>query len=362
MARHGQIRNARFIGNTGASEFNPIRKQPRRKQVASPGVLPQGPIGVVSPGQSGFTDARQKLRGQSMLPGLGQPIPGAQPTTPAVAPPAQVPQPATALPPPPPPAPVQPAQSVLGDQPPPPPPPPVQVQPGVTEFTAEDNLRNKQIAPGGEGASRSELAQRTFDLIREQGEAGFQADIRKVGQSAAKFGRIGSGLTTSDLGDVAQRRNEFLGRAQRDLAIRTSGDEIGDRRSDRGELRTERGFQDELAQRSIENARNQRLDEDFLKGTEFGRERDVNDLLLRAAGPGGGTANELLASTDLLPEGTSPFDFLQEAALSRSQQAPQASQLREISRPLDLPTPQFARRPVSEAIRRPNVRRRRFAD
>lgn len=318
---------------TQLSEFGAIRRQPRKRQA------PRTVTGARQIDESTFDPSRMK----SMLPGLGgraqtpvvpsiqpvqppaQPVqPVAQPQQPAVTP--QAPQAAApiaaALPQAPQQPPVQPSQPIPGvgssgitGLP---------AGPNVTEFTAEENLRNKQIAPGGD-PSRSALAQQTFDLIREQGEAGFQADIRKVGQSAAKFGRIGAGMTTSDLGDVAQRRNEFLGRAQRDLALRTAGEEFADRRSNRGELRTERSYQGGLAQQSIENARRQRLDEDFLKGSEFGRQFDVSRL---AGDLGrGGNANELLSSTDLLPEGVSTFDFLQEAALKRARegQRPQVS-------------------------------------
>ena len=333
-----------------AAEFNPIRRQPnrRRQQITEAGFDParakalmqqrqgQQPIQAAQPvqpsglgqpapaqpvAQPGLGQQTQQLQaglGQSAQSGqsglrqqlqqLGQgqqPVPGAQPQA-GVG-----------------------STGITG----------LPAGPNVTAFTAEDNLRNKQIAPGGD-PSRSAMAQQTFDLIREQGDRGFDADIRKVGQGAAKFGRIGAGMTTSELGDVTTRRNEFLGRAQRDLALRAAGDEFGDRRSNRGELREERGFQDRLAQRSIENARNQTLDEDFLKGSEFGRQGQVNDFLLRAGQ--GGNANELLASDALLPQGTSTFDFMQEAALRRGRGEEEDPTLRRR-------IPRIARRPIQPA-------------
>ena len=307
-----------------AAEFNPIRKQPRRRVERMKALLP----GLGQPAQPAATPVQQPA-----IP-TASPQPAATPVQPAVIPqpaaqPAQPVQPAAAV------QPAQPAQPAV----------PQTGTAGLPTFTAEENLRNRLIAPGGGDATRSELAQQTFDLIREQGDRGFAADLRQVGQGAAKFGRIGAGMTTSELGDVSTRREEFLGRAQRDLAIQTAGSEFADRRSNRAELRTERGFQDTLAQRSIDNARRQALDEDFLKGSELGRQFDISSL---AGGLGqGGGANELLSSTSLLPEGVDPFQFAQEAALSRAQPSNDANlNIQRRARKAELPTPRIARRPL----------------
>ncbi len=79
------------------------------------------------------------------------------------------------------------------------------------------------------GPSRGELAQQTFQQLRESGEPQFQADLRDVGRRAASLGRIGAGLTTSQLGDVISNRERDLGLAQRGLATQAAGQEIGDR-------------------------------------------------------------------------------------------------------------------------------------
>ena len=300
MGREGEDEGVRSI----VEGSQPIR--PAVQPVAQPAVQPPQPVQpVVQPAP------------------VAQPVVQPAPGQPVVEP--QLPPPTVSTLPP------QPDQSFAGD-------------PNITEFTAEENLRNKQISPGGEGQSRSELAQKTFDLIAEQGQTRFDADIRKVGQSAAKFGRIGSGLTTSRLGDVAERRNEFLGRAQRDLALRTASDEFGDRRSNRNELRTERGFQDTLAQRSIENARNQRFDEDALLSSEFGRKLDINEFSLRAgSGPSG--AADLLASDSLLPQGVDTGALFRDAAERRTTE-------RRATENRDLNAAQNAARALSRPKRR----------
>lgn len=114
---------------------------------------------------------------------------------------------------------------------------------------------------------RQALAARSLALLEQESAPQFANELRQVGQKAAALGRIGSGMTTSDLGDVAQRRQESLARARERTAIDTAGQEIQDRinrltatqgvfgqlggedrsnegllAAQRGEARTERGF------------------------------------------------------------------------------------------------------------------------
>jgi len=71
---------------------------------------------------------------------------------------------------------------------------------------------------GLDGPDRAALARSNFDLIQQAYEPQFQQDLRNVGKKAAALGRIGAGMTTSDLGDVAQRKNEYFGRAAQQLS------------------------------------------------------------------------------------------------------------------------------------------------
>lgn len=137
---------------------------------------------------------------------------------------------------------------------------------------AADTLRARSaVSTGLEGLNstpnRQELASRSLQLLEQEGSPAYEQELRQVGQKAAALGRIGSGMTTSDLGDVAQRRQESLARARERVSLDTAGQELQDRlnrlsatqgvfgqlggedRSNesvlagqRGEARTERGF------------------------------------------------------------------------------------------------------------------------
>lgn len=79
------------------------------------------------------------------------------------------------------------------------------------------------------GPNRQELASRALSRFEEETEPAFQQRLRGVGQRAAALGRVGSGLTTSDLGTVTQRREEDLARVRSGLADQAAGQELGDR-------------------------------------------------------------------------------------------------------------------------------------
>ncbi len=165
------------------------------------------------------------------------------------------------------------------------------------------------------GPSRGELAQQTFSQLQEVGEPAFRKRLQNVGRKASAFGRIGSGVTTSELGDVLQNRERDLDLARRGLSTEAAGLEIGDRFSRlgatrgaagqlfgqdvtgagiqqglRGEARGERGFQFGQGQalrgeaRGERGARQQFGQQDFqnrlaqlgaisgLEGQQFGQE------------------------------------------------------------------------------------------
>ena len=77
--------------------------------------------------------------------------------------------------------------------------------------------------------NRGQIASGQFDLLREAGQPGFEDDLRRVGQRASALGRVGAGMTTSDLGDVSQRRNEALSRDARGLSLDAASREMEDR-------------------------------------------------------------------------------------------------------------------------------------
>lgn len=75
---------------------------------------------------------------------------------------------------------------------------------------------------------RGALAKSNFDLLQESYAPKFEQELRGVGQRAAALGRVGAGLTTSDLGDVAQRKNEFFGQQARGLANDAAAQTLND--------------------------------------------------------------------------------------------------------------------------------------
>jgi hypothetical protein len=248
----------------------------------------------------------------------------------------------------------------------------------VTPYTATNNLRSQQIAPTGTpqtigqsatgpamdaygrarsairpsseasgarsmaygdlqslgGPDRAALAESTFNRLRESTAPAFQKDLQGVGQRAAALGRLGAGMTTSDLGDVVQRREEFLGREQGRLADEAAGLTLSDRlgvfdarlrgsgqftsedlsrgeaerglgmtledsaRRDRaesvderermfgfgerqrGELRGERDFQNNMQQQAIDDYIRQRTLEEMLLQGEWDRNQDYTSMLL----------------------------------------------------------------------------------
>ena len=186
----------------------------------------------------------------------------------------------------------------------------------LTPFGPGNTLRGQQINPfdnprlrGVQGAvsaaatslgdapSLTQAAIQRFNALREASEPGFQRELRGVGQKAAALGRIGSGVTTSELGDVALRREKFLGTRLADLAGQTAFAEGGERRSNlgalgglerqlagegfrrRGEVRGERGFQRGEARTAVEDrVRRRLLEEQLVSGASDRRLRELGIL------------------------------------------------------------------------------------
>ena len=70
---------------------------------------------------------------------------------------------------------------------------------------------------------RQTLAANNLNRMIADTEPQFQTDLRNVGKKAAALGRVGAGMTTSDLGDVSQRRNEQIVRRGAELADSAAG-------------------------------------------------------------------------------------------------------------------------------------------
>lgn len=80
-----------------------------------------------------------------------------------------------------------------------------------------------------EGPDRTELAQTLFGNFLERDQERLGQETRNVGRDAAKFGRIGSGVTTSKIGDAFERSEENRDRLRSDLSATTAGQILSDR-------------------------------------------------------------------------------------------------------------------------------------
>jgi len=66
--------------------------------------------------------------------------------------------------------------------------------------------------------NRVAQAQDAFKLVRESGQGDYDAAVRDVGRDAAKFGRIGAGMTSSKVGDLFGQRQSSLDRTAAELS------------------------------------------------------------------------------------------------------------------------------------------------
>lgn len=85
-------------------------------------------------------------------------------------------------------------------------------------------IQNLSTAP-----NRAGLAQQAFGLLQQESDPAFQQQLRQVGQRAASLGRLGAGMTTSNLGDVASERNRYLANEQQRLSLGAAEAELADR-------------------------------------------------------------------------------------------------------------------------------------
>ena len=187
-----------------------------------------------------------------------------------------------------------------------------------------------------QGPNRGQIAQDVFGQLREASEPRFQKDLQNVGRKAAALGRLGAGMTTSELGDVVSNREKALSLAQRGLASEAAGQTLADRLgvfgatmgasgqftnedlaragfglqragaeqslggayaglggqmfdqglTQRQELRGERGFQNQMQQQALQDYIQQRSLEEMLLQGEYDRDMGLTDRYL-AYGYGG---------------------------------------------------------------------------
>jgi hypothetical protein len=202
---------------------------------------------------------------------------------------------------------------------------------------------------------RGELAKQAWEQEAAATEPQYQQDLRAVGEKNAALGRIGSGITTSELGDVSLQREKYLGNLQKQLATEAAGQTLQDRlnrlgagqglegqtaaeeAAQRAEVRGERGYQHEVAQEPFQQELQRRAMEDALQNSAFNRQLSAAQLGLtgselygQQAEQGSQTSGDLLnqlALEDYLnkyggggaqPQGSSPFSFSPGSELPQS--------------------------------------------
>ena len=197
-----------------------------------------------------------------------------------------------------------------------------------TPYGPGNTLRNQQITPtglggvGGQvsqqatrarelaaadleglgGPDRAQIASDTLRRLIADTEPAFQQELRGVGQRASALGRLGSGMTTSDLGDGSQRRNQAITSEAGRLASEAAGQTLADRmdvfgarsgassqwggddlaresqafnqgQGIRNEYRGERDFQDYMANQATDDQVRQMLLEDQMLNSSFNRDQ-----------------------------------------------------------------------------------------
>lgn len=169
---------------------------------------------------------------------LGQGIPGGDPNQPAQQQATATPKPTPAIP-----QQVAPAtQPAAAQQPQQPPQQPVQRpvpqrQPVQAPTPQPVNPLTSQAqqqavaaqARAQDAPDRTALAQQALATLEADLQPGFEASQRQVGQNAAKFGRIGAGLTTNELTDLALARQRTLDSEAAKLATNAAGQSLDDR-------------------------------------------------------------------------------------------------------------------------------------
>jgi len=190
---------------------------------------------------------------------------------------------------------------------------------------ASDRLKGLQgtvdqnAAQVGQGPSLSDAAATEFKLLGEQSARDRQLGIQDIGRSAAKFGRIGSGRVTTDLGNLEDTLRMREENARRGLSADVAQGEAVNRRANlgatsglenqiygqeagsRGEVRGERGYQSDTAQQALENRIRQKALEESLTQGGFNRDLATSELGLQGAQIQGNTAaGEQQAGGDVL--------------------------------------------------------------
>jgi hypothetical protein len=144
------------------------------------------------------------------------------------------------------------------------------------------NLQGLQNAP-----DQAALEQQQFQALAGQSNPIYQQNLRTVGQDAAKYGRIGSGVTTSQLGDVASNYNQYLGNTAAQLAASGAQQQYQNQLSGLGASQNVLGQLSGLDQQQYGNLVGERGYQQGLSQQAYGNAMGENSLLASLGGFGG---------------------------------------------------------------------------
>lgn len=169
---------------------------------------------------------------------------------------------------------------------------------------------------------RGALAGDILSQLIERSNPAFQNELRTVNQRAAAGGRLGAGMTTTELGDVTSNRQRYITDAARQLSSEAAGltledslakgryglDQLSELRglegqrfgqgvTSREELRGERGYENQMARDARSDEIERILLEEGLLDSSFNRDQDRLDLLGRYGFGGSDPSNVLMQAS-----------------------------------------------------------------
>lgn len=192
----------------------------------------------------------------------------------------------------------------------------------TSTFGPGGDLRSTQILPGGSGVDRFQLAQSRYKDFLDQSAPGDFDAVRMVGQRAASRGAVGSGMEARGFADTGRAIESARGSAKNTFLNDALQGTIQDQANQRAEARGERTYQAGAAQDSINNRRQQALDEETLTQGGFNRdEARIRDLM--DYGSSGNPADTILAGARGAQGaadqgGTNLAELMRQYALGRS--------------------------------------------
>lgn len=146
------------------------------------------------------------------------------------------------------------------------------VNPNVQARNVNTQVQARSVYGNGM-PSRTDLAKRALSDFTEQSALDRNQGIRQIGQSAAKFGRIGAGMTTNDLTGLEANLDRNRRVQETDLARSVAEGDISDRFRDR----------DYLTGVDTDNVGRAMQDRDYLTGVDernYGRATNERDSAL----------------------------------------------------------------------------------